>query len=309
MDRGMNKVVIVTKKTRLSELIYKYNTVEQAKFYVEHMGMDFSDYIIENERYEKAVQTINSIASQYARVSVVDRAYIPNMIFDRCDIIVVVGQDGLVVNTMKYLDGQPIIGVNPDKDRWDGILLPFEAGDMQRMLPKVIEGNYSTKKVTMAQAQTKDGQMMLAVNDFFIGCNSHGSARYEICVDNRQEKQSSSGIIVSTGVGSTGWYKSVITQVKQIAAMFGNDSVYFKPMNWNEEALTYVVREPYPSCSTSANIVFGKIENTSKIVLTSNMPSGGIIFSDGIQEDAIEFNAGMEVEIGISQKKGELVTA
>ena len=45
MERGMNKVVLVTRKTRLKELIYKYNTVEQAQFYMEHMGADFSDYL------------------------------------------------------------------------------------------------------------------------------------------------------------------------------------------------------------------------------------------------------------------------
>ena len=35
MDRGMYKIVIITRKTRLQELVYKYNTVEQAKFYME----------------------------------------------------------------------------------------------------------------------------------------------------------------------------------------------------------------------------------------------------------------------------------
>lgn len=44
-DRGMNKVVLVTRKTRLAELVYKYNTMEQARFYIEHMGVDFSDGI------------------------------------------------------------------------------------------------------------------------------------------------------------------------------------------------------------------------------------------------------------------------
>ena len=33
----------------------------------------------------------------------------------REDIVVVVGQDGLVANTLKYLQGQPVIAVNPDR--------------------------------------------------------------------------------------------------------------------------------------------------------------------------------------------------
>lgn len=33
---------------------------------------------------------------------------------DGQDIVVVIGQDGLVANTLKYLDGQPVIAINPD---------------------------------------------------------------------------------------------------------------------------------------------------------------------------------------------------
>ena len=44
MDRNANKIVIVTQKSRLQELLCKYNTKAQAKFYIEHMGADFSDY-------------------------------------------------------------------------------------------------------------------------------------------------------------------------------------------------------------------------------------------------------------------------
>ena len=55
MDRNANKIVIVTQKSRLQELLCKYNTKAQAKFYIEHMGADFSDYILEDETYQKAL--------------------------------------------------------------------------------------------------------------------------------------------------------------------------------------------------------------------------------------------------------------
>jgi SPFH domain / Band 7 family len=65
--------------------------------------------------------------------------------------------------------------------------------------------------VTMAQATLHDGQTLLAVNDLFIGQKTHTSARYRIRYDDHEEDQSSSGIIVSTGAGSTGWYRSIVT--------------------------------------------------------------------------------------------------
>ena len=43
MDRlTENKLVLITRRTRLDDLISRFNTIDQAKFYVEHLGADFS---------------------------------------------------------------------------------------------------------------------------------------------------------------------------------------------------------------------------------------------------------------------------
>ena len=72
--------------------------------------------------------------------------------------------------------------------------------------------------MTMAQAELNDGQRLLAVNDLFIGARTHVSARYRLRYQGREEDQSSSGLIVSTGAGSTGWYRSLLTGAAGIAA-------------------------------------------------------------------------------------------
>lgn len=309
MERGMNKVVIVTRKTRLNDLIRKYNTIEQAKFYLEHMGADFSDYIIEDQCYQEAVADVVRVAEKYARVQRIDRDFLPNMVFGEKDIVIAVGQDGLVANTLKYLDGQPLIGVNPDTARWDGMLLPFETGEIGQVLLKVIGGSHQLKEITMAQAKTQDGQIMLAVNDLFVGQKTHVSARYDITWNQKAEYQSSSGIIVSTGLGSTGWYKSVMTQAAGIAGAFGVGRGNFRceDVGWDEDKLIFVVREPFPSCSTKTDIVYGKLARTDTFKILSQMPENGVVFSDGIESDAIEFNAGTEITIQIAPKKGILV--
>ncbi len=307
MERGMNKVVLLTRKTRLEELVYKYNTVEQAKFYIEHMGVDFSDYVEEDNRYHKEVEQAKAICEKYARVQRIDREFLPNMIFGERDVVVAIGQDGLVANAMKYLAHQPLIGVNPDPDRWDGVLLPFQAAQLESVLPQVLQERYHAKSITMAEAVSKDGQTMLAVNDLFVGCRSHASARYELSWNGTMERQSSSGIIISTGLGATGWYKSVIAQAQQMAAYFGCGEIRDIPLQWGDEQLTFVVREPYPSRSTQAGIVFGKIDVTDEFRIISNMPTNGVVFSDGMEADAIEFNSGSEITIKIADKRGCLV--
>jgi len=307
MDRGMNKIVLVTRKTRLNELIYKYNTMEQAKFYIEHMGADFSDYIREDKKYQEAVQKVTDASEKYARVQQIDRDFLPNMIFGKNDIVIAVGQDGLVANVLKYLDGQPLIGINPDTARWDGILLPFEAGEAEATILKVLGGNHKVKEITMAQAVTQDGQTMLAVNDLFVGQKTHVSARYDITWNRKTEYQSSSGVIISTGLGSTGWYRSVMTQAAGIAETFGGGHFESERIGWGEDKLIFVVREPFPSRSTKTEIVYGKLTGTDTFKILSKMPGNGVVFSDGIENDAIEFNSGTEITIQIAPKKGILV--
>lgn len=308
IERGMNKVILVTRKTRLAELVQKYNTLEQARFYIEHLGADFSDYILEDKNYREAVKKTVSIAEKFARVQEVDRTFFPNLILGREDIVITVGQDGLVANVMKYLKGHPLIGVNPDIRRWDGVLLPFEPGDLERILPAVITKNYNRKAVTMAKAVSQDGQEMLAVNDLFIGQRTHTSAQYDILWNQKQETQSSSGIIVSTGLGASGWYKSILAEARGIAGAFGmKETITCERDDWSADRLTFAVREPYPSRATQTELVFGKLKKGDTFRIISKMAVNGVIFSDGMESDALEFNAGSRIEIGIADKKGNLV--
>ena len=230
------------------------------------------------------------------------------MIFGPKDIVIAVGQDGLVANTMKYLDGQPLIGVNPDPERWDGVLLPFETGDLERVLPKVIDDTFSEKNVTMGKVESKDGQVLYAVNDFFVGVDNHTSARYHINYRNRIENQSSSGIIISTGFGMTGWHKSVMAQFRGMARCFGLGDVKEPDFDWSAKSLTFQVREPYPSRFTQAELVYGQIGERENLIITSDMSEKGVVFSDGILDDTIEFNAGMQIQISVADRIGRLVT-
>lgn len=308
MDRGMNKVVLIKRRTRYEELKRRYNTVEQAKFYIEHLGADFSDYELEDKLYNKALEDVRNLVRPYARLQEIDREYIPNMIFGANDIVIAVGQDGLVANVMKYLDGQPLIGINPDPARWDGVLLPFEAGDVERVLPTVINGTFNAKNVTMGKVESRDGQVLYAVNDFFVGVTNHTSARYHINYRNQIENQSSSGIIISTGFGMTGWHKSVMAEFKGLAKAFNLGPIQEPVYDWGSRQLTFQVREPYPSRFTQADIVYGQVNDRESLILTSDMSENGVVFSDGITDDTIEFNAGMEIKVSVAERIGKLVT-
>lgn len=310
MTQGLDrKVVLVTRRTRLEELVIRFHTLAQAKFYIEHLGQDFHEYEVEHATYLAAKRTMLDVLSAAGRFQAIDRAFLPNFLFGAEDIVIALGQDGLVANTMKYLDGHPLIGVNPDPYRYDGILLPFEPKDAELILAETMRDERQYKSVTMAQASLSDGQVLHAVNDIFIGPKSHVSARYEIRMGKQAEVQSSSGIIVSTGLGSTGWMKSVATGSIAIARAMGGNAprAGYQPQPWDSDRLHFAVREPFPSRASSASLVFGAITKRQPLTLVSHMPENGVIFSDGIEADFLDFNAGTVAAIGIAGRSGRLV--
>ena len=231
MKKFENRIVVVTRETRLEKVLVAQNTVSQAKFYINSLGGDFNEYKEEHDQYGGSVQQARRGLDELGNIQLLDRRYLPNFIFAPNDIVVVIGQDGLVANTLKYLAGQPLIGVNPDKSRWDGVLLPFEPKDAAKIVAETIAGKRKIEEVVMARAKVQNGQELLAVNDFFIGQKTHTSARYVIKYGGLKEPQSSSGVIVSTGLGSTGWMKSIIAGASRI-----NGSVIGRPYGGKQEA-------------------------------------------------------------------------
>jgi NAD kinase len=304
------KLILVKRRSRLDELIVRFNSVAQAKFYVEHLGADFSDYQQEHDEYTAAVAAANDILSRIGRVQILERTYLSNFLFGKEDVVVVVGQDGLVANTLKYLDGQPLLGVNPAPRRWDGVLLPFKVADLRKVVPEVLNQRRKQKEVSMALARLSDGQTLFAVNDLFIGQRTHVSARYQIQYQEIAESQSSSGIIISTGLGSTGWLKSILAGAAGVTGAVARQTPAVKlsePFTWDADYLYFSVREPFPSRATGTRLVFGKITPSQPLRVTSKMAENGVIFSDGIENDFLEFNSGVSATIGLAEKKGILV--
>jgi NAD kinase len=304
-----NKIILIKRSTRLEELVARFNTINQAKFYIEHLGADFSDYEIEHQQYMDSLKQTELQLRKLGLVQVLDRAFLPNFIFGRDDTIVVVGQDGLVANTLKYLNEQPVIAVNPDPGRWDGVLLPFKVADVTTIVTEVFLHGRRHCEITMAKAELSNGLNLYGVNDLFIGPKSHVSARYHIKVGVKSEQQSSSGIIVSTGLGSTGWLKSILAGAKGIGSALGGSipTNHLNNFAWESDYLYFTVREPFPNKLSEATLVFGKITETTPLTLVSQMPENGVIFSDGIETDFLEFNSGTQATITIADKKGLLV--
>ncbi len=333
------KIVLVTRQTRLAGLRRRFNTVAQAKFYIQraadidlmqrapagHGAVSqkkrsrraaapaadpFAEYEDEDQTYQDALVRLRDDLSRLLPVQPIDRDLLPNFVFGPGDIVVTAGQDGLVANTAKYAIAQLIVAVNPDPARFDGVLMPFRVDQACDAVERGLAGTGSVRRVTLGEATLTNGQSMLAFNDFFIGCGSHVSARYRIEFEGRSEPQSSSGVLVSTGAGSTGWLSSIFNMAAGLSVVApGGGAFEPEKLEWEDPRLLFVVREPFQSKSSAATMVSGMIPPSGELVLESQMPANGVIFSDGIEADRLEFNAGSVVRIKAAAQQATLAGA
>jgi hypothetical protein len=330
-------IVVVHRETRLEGVLRRWGTRGQAKFLIrqaalveaarqaeridsppvvqsallsDHAKADvYSDLENEDQIYHGALGTLQRELTGEERVQLVHRDYVPTFDFGLSQVVVVLGQDGMVANVAKYVQDVPIVGVNPDPARFDGVLLPFKVSQARDAVRRVLKRMHKTRQVTLAEALLNDGQRLLAFNDLFIGNATHVSARYGIKYQGRTEQQSSSGIIVSTGAGSTGWLSSIFNMTSGVSSFLGSRTPHGFTMNWEDRKLVWVVREPFKSKHSQINLVAGTLEPSRELVVQSAMPDGGVIFSDGIERDFLAFNSGAIVHIQIAQKKANLVVA
>ncbi len=300
--------IIVKNKTRLEMLTERFNTKAQARFYIERSGGVFEDYQVEHEKFMDSLALMQRQLSRVIKNKIVERNFLPSFIFSKNQVVIVIGQDGLVANTAKYVNEVPIIAVNPDSERYDGFLLPFKPTNFIGAVEKVIADKFNSKTVALAEASLNDGQRLLAFNDLFIGAASHVSARYKISYNQNIEEHSSSGIIISTKSGSTGWLSSIFNMAFGMDQFMEKEGAEKKMANLKEDQLMFTVREPFLSKKTQIDIIAGIVTDQNKLVLESYMPTNGVIFSDGIESDFLSFNSGAIATIGVAKEKVKLVT-
>jgi hypothetical protein len=331
--RATERVTVVTRPTRLAGLLQRWGTRGQAKYRFKanqaavfaqagnleeaariQKHADNADFALledEDDVYRAAVNWLTRDLDLGLPVQVIDRSFMPNYDFSMSSAVVVLGQDGLVANAAKYVGDSPIIGVNPDPKRFDGVLLPFQLPDARNALRTVLAGKERIRNVTLAEVTLQDGQQMLAFNELFVGVRSHVSARYKLTVSGRTESHSSSGVLISTGAGSTGWMSSVYNMAAGIAAQQDRDRKRIERprLDWGDSVLQWAVREPFISRTSQAGLVCGTLQGSAAMVIESMTPENGVIFSDGIEVDALEFNAGTIATIGIASRKARLVVS
>ena len=281
------RAVVVTRPTEYEGLLLRHGTREQARFFLESRGRKLDDVSARHQVQEAAVHAVGAQIPMAWRRAKVDRSDLDRFLFDPEDVVIAVGQDGLVANVAKYTKGQTVIGVNPSKNLFDGILARHPPQAIADLLAMCARGSLKVEERSMVRASTSDGSSLLALNEIYVGHRTHQSARYVIALGATSERHSSSGLIVCTGTGSTGWARSVSIRREGCPAL---------PAPTSPE-LAFLVREAWPSVVTGTALVHGVLASGARLVVTSEMNDGGVAFGDGIEEDHLDLSWGQVVTI------------
>lgn len=286
------RVVVVTRPTELTELLARHATLGQAGFFLEQRGQNLAVVEADHARVQEAVAEVSRAIPIRWRRARIDRAELSRFVFEPGDIIVAVGQDGLVANVAKYLDGQLVVGVNPDRDRFDGILVRHAANNVRKLLPAAEAERIEIEERTMVCARLDDGQHLVALNEIYLGHRTHQSSRYNLAWGDSSERHSSSGLICATGTGATGWARSICLRRLEAPALPAP----------GDRAVAFLVREAFPSRATGTELVGGVFGGDDQLIVTSEMNHDGVIFGDGIENDRIDFHWGMRAEICVADR-------
>src|SRR4051794_41168456 len=120
------RVVVVRRRSEYERLLAAHATRGAAEFFLAGRGQTLAEVDRAHEALEAARQAVlPAIPPRWRRVEGL-REELSRVLFEPDDVVVCVGQDGLVANTAKYLAGQPVVGVNPDPARYEGVLVRHE---------------------------------------------------------------------------------------------------------------------------------------------------------------------------------------
>src|SRR4051812_50193318 len=154
------RAVVVSRRSELDELLARHGTRAAAAYFLRARGRDLDEVAARHDAQTAALTAVGAAVPADWRRGHLDRADLPRFLFAPEDVVVAVGQDGLVANVAKYLDGQPVIGVNPDPELFDGVLVRWSAERLESALRSAGAGAAETERRTMVEARLDGGERL-----------------------------------------------------------------------------------------------------------------------------------------------------
>jgi hypothetical protein len=219
-------------------------------------------------------------------------------------VIISIGGDNHFIHISHYADDSHfIMGINSDTATSSGALLQFDPASFR----EAAKGGLDTSRFDYEEWTRIDGELIYpdGRKTRTVPCTSEISvrnsypdtmSRYLIRKEGTEwEDQKSSGLILSTGAGSTGWFKNCLSAEDRSKAVFPKDASFFK----------FVAREP--GSRNKYKFMMGDVERGSYLELISEME--GEISIDANPDRTFEFAPGCTARFYLSESRLKVVKA
>lgn len=361
------RAVVVHRRTELDELLDRHATRGQVEFFLRTRGRTLDEVQARHDAVTAARATVAAAVPTDWALAEVERADLGRFLLAPEDVVVAVGQDGLVANVAAYVEAQLVIGVDPEPGRNAGVLVrhrpsavagllravaggptggadprdavgragagdptgggdprdavgwvgrgePRDAAVGRAVVGSPTGGGLRVTDLAMVRAVLDDGQELTALNEIFVGHPSHQSARYLLTVGPVDgagtgiggtaddgphagaragvgERQSSSGVVVGTGTGATGW-----------CASLAHDRGGRLLPGPTDPGLAWFVREAWPSPTTGADLTEGTLAPGEELRVRVESDAL-VVFGDGMETERLTATWGQEVRVALADRR------
>jgi len=283
-----NKIIIVPKMSKFEYDIHRLNlNQEQMINQYKKEKVDVEKIIQSHERQHN---NLNVLKDRIPQATIISREHMNREHANNADLVIPFGGDNHFQYVSHFLDKTTILGVNSDPFLSEGALTSIRSDKIDEAIERIKSGNFTIENWTRLQVWLNETKVNnYAISEIFIGEERRRDmSRHILEINRKKEEQKSSGIIITTGSGSTGWYDS------SIRYLFPEGNKFDK----KEKYARFLITEPYRGKLNGYSMLEGKLDYGQELNLYSLNDSQGNLLIDCLDE--FKFLRGDRVKIKIS---------
>ena len=278
------EIIFVYRPSRLEVDQYTHNlSISEVISLYKREGVDYDKILKSHERDLIARQEIKKV---FPEADIVPSCiFTPELSLPKKLTVSVGGDESF--KKVAHLSRTPYItSIVSDVIRSEGALACCSIDHLELFRNHLLNESYIVEKWHKTEVIINDTFVYTAIDTVYVGNKSSFLiSKYVLKYKDLIEEQRSSGIIISTGAGSTGWFKAAG------GTPFSRTAKYSK----------FIVREPYTGRIYKAKITKGTIDQKTNLEIISLMHKNqGIINIDSIISH--NFEAGFKVIIRTSKR-------
>jgi NAD kinase len=291
-----DSIVVVAKRSRFERESQNLNLSEEALLArYDAIGESGSRLFGSHVRQREALQICKRELSDEQVVRVEDLA--KRLASGKVHAVIALGGDDFLKLASQFVKDTPVLGVNSDPSFSHGVLLSTHIDQIQQVICALESGHYRIEPWARIQLTIDGHELSPALNDVVLGKRDFRQmSRHELEFRGERIIQRSSGILVASGAGSTGWFSSAGLYLGREDRSFPREAPY----------LRFELREPQVRIATEDGIrsvslpphTEGTLLPGESLRITSLNDDDGIASRDSI--DTIPFQRGAVAEISLS---------